>query len=123
MTQSRAIQIRERDIERACVDLLQLDGWRPLKTDPCSDRFRGKGFGERGMGDSLLIRYAVPPTAEVLWIEWKGPRGRVGDHQMAWHMNERARGAKTLIASIDFEPTIDGFLKFYRTSGLMRRPI
>lgn len=81
----------ERDLEKACSDLLQLDGWRMLKTDPGSDVSvigsirrailgcpalnhvrelifgilkrctRGKGFGEVGMADCLYIRYDPHP--------------------------------------------------------------
>ena len=39
------------------VEYLQLDGWRPIRTDPVSDRARGKGFGELGMPDYLFLRY------------------------------------------------------------------
>jgi hypothetical protein len=47
----------EADLERAASELLALEGWRALKTDPTSDRSRAKGFGEPGMADSLYIRY------------------------------------------------------------------
>ena len=77
----------EAQLRKACVDLLELDGWRNLRTDPVSDRstvqairraiarlplkpaimrlvldaidhcVRGKGFGELGMADDLFIRY------------------------------------------------------------------
>ncbi len=128
-------KLRERDIELACTQLLQLDGWRALKTDPCSDRWRGKGFGERGMADCLYLRYDFDPPndgpfstryrvqGQILWVEWKRPRGRVAPHQVAWHMDERARGALTLIAGENFPATVEGFLNYYRKSGLMRRPI
>jgi hypothetical protein len=120
-------EVRELDIERTCTDFLALDGWRCVKTDPCSDRSRGKGFGEKGMADCLYLRYEVPPgtrrrgSAEAMWIEWKGPRGRVKSHQGAWHVAERARGALTLLAIEDFPATIDGFMEFYRGSGLCKR--
>jgi hypothetical protein len=38
--------VRETVIEAECCKLLAQDGWRILKTDPVSDRGRGKGFGE-----------------------------------------------------------------------------
>lgn len=124
------MRLRERDIERTCSDLLALDGWRALKCDPVSRREWGKGFGEKGMADVLYIRYSAggtpqskPRCAEVLWIEWKTPQGKTSLHQIAWHRAERARGALTWIAGIDFPAGIDAFLKFYRTSGLMRRAI
>ena len=83
-------KLTEADIERQCSDLLALDGWRTLKTDPVSRREWGKGFGEKGMADCLYLRYdtrprflgsnptPIPgpfPYAEVMWIEWKRPGG------------------------------------------------
>jgi len=161
----------EANLQRACTDILQLDGWRALRTDPVSDtaalplirkriaavcaeghvsawivskllasvKGRGKGFGEEGMPDYLYIRYlnraqvayrssigtafAVlkPPAAEVLYVEYKRPGGRVSPLQQTWHIAERQRGALTLVAGTDFEPTVNGFLDWYRKSGLARR--
>lgn len=135
----------ERDIEKACSDLLALDNWRCLKTDPVSRREWAKGFGEKGMADCLYLRYGLsmlaPITPEstavcprsvinpvlaqsqILWIEWKTPKGRIAVHQHAWHDAERRRGALTLIAGIDFPATIEGFVSWYQRSGLMRRSI
>ena len=119
--------LSEAQIQRACCDLLVADGWRRIRTDPVSDRLRGKGFGERGMADDLYIRYShMGHLAEVVWIEWKreDARGRatkVRDHQRLWHMIERDRGALTLIAGEDFPASIDGFTGWYRKSGLNRR--
>jgi len=127
---TRRPKLLESDIQRQISEFLELDGWRALRTDPCSDRARGKGFGEVGMADHLYIRY---PTTEfqmeyglsrgsfcqVLWIEHKRPDGRASDKQKQWHMAERARGALTLIAGEDFEPSLDGFLAWYHHSGLM----
>jgi hypothetical protein len=128
-------RLLELDLARACTDLLALDGWRALKTDPVSRREWGKGFGELGMADSLYIRYAPPKddavgrifwnetraAAEVLWIEWKTPRGRVAEHQHAWRERERSRGALALIAGIDFDASLEGFARWYLQSGLQRR--
>ena len=125
----------EADIERTCSDFLALDGWRSLKTDPCSDRARGKGFGEVGMADRLYLRYepkpvetpnrqelgSIWPGCEVAWIEWKSKRGKPTPEQIAWHQVERARGALTWIAGVDFPASIEGFMQFYRESGLLRR--
>lgn len=126
----RLLGPKEADIERTCSDLLALDGWRPLKTDPVSDRERGKGFGELGMADRLYLRYAAPvqpiqpltmaASAQVMWIEWKRPGEKLKPHQVAWHIAERARGALTLRAGVDFEATVDGFIAWYRRSGLNR---
>ena len=108
-------------IEGECCKLLAEDGWRILKTDPVSDRSRGKGFGEPGMADTLALRYGKQPAAcEALWLEWKAPGGRVRKHQVAWHMRERARGALTLVAGVDCPASVKGFLSWYRTGGLAR---
>ena len=135
--------MKERDIERTCSDFLELDGWRSLKTDPVSDRARGKGFGEIGMADRLYIRYGdielfdrhigqKEPNdypwmkckrwnCEVLWIEFKSAKGKPSLKQLDWHRAERARGALTWIAGVDFPASIEGFMAFYRQSGLLRR--
>jgi len=139
-TTTKAPALKERDIERTCGDFLALDGWRCLKTDPVSRREWGKGFGEKGMADCLYLRYIVGSQdwlrrcwegiiplisqcveGEIMWIEWKSPRGKLAAHQRRWHNAERARGALTLIAGEDFPATIEGFMKFYRRSGLLRR--
>jgi len=116
----------ERDIQKTCSDLLALDGWRCVRTDPVSDRRRGKGFGEIGMADCLYLRYSVASIpgspkrylADVLWIEWKSPKGKPKPHQLEWHKRERAREAHTLIAGIDFPASSEGFLSWYNASGL-----
>lgn len=140
------MKLTEAHIQQTCTEFLALDGWRALRTDPVSDRFRGKGFGEKGMADYLYIRYPEPqewgdswPQVEsltpirvkamvmVMWIEWKRVReGRkvatkAALNQTAWHASERARGALTLIAGVDFPASIEGFQEFYRKSGLARR--
>lgn len=137
---SRLPAMRESDLEIYGTDLLALDGWRALKTDPVSRREWGKGFGETGMADHQYIRYGMEGAhieetladrcwAQILWIEWKRIRpGRrkaeqAAAHQRAWIRNERFRGAVVLLAGADFEATPEGFLAFYRKSGLMRRPI
>lgn len=135
------MKLSERDIERTISDYLALDGWRALKTDPVSRREWGKGFGERGMADVLMIRYEAfrwidlkiaPPLigyfeqhagAQVLWIEHKRRGKKAAQHQLDWHAAERARGALTLIAGEDFEASIEGFERWYIASGLQRRKI
>jgi hypothetical protein len=122
----------EADLARAATDFLKLDGWRPFKTDPVSNRELGKGFGEKGMADYLYLRYGYlkrkrfGPTdvlAEVMWIEWKTPRGRLATHQHFWRETEVNRGAVALIAGVDFPATLEGFLDWYYASGLQRREI
>jgi hypothetical protein len=108
-------------IEAECCHLLAEDNWRILKTNPVSDRGRGKGFGEPGMADTLALRYGKQGAAcEVMWLEWKAPGGRVRKHQAEWHMKERARGAMTAIAGVDFPASINGFRSWYRATGLAR---
>lgn len=137
----------EKHIQQTCTAFLALDGWRPLRTDPVSDRSRGKGFGELGMADHLYIRYlhresAFPHVqflgrahAELMWVEWKRERGGTGKkalftraekakiHQRGWIAAERARGALVLLAGEDFPATIEGFCEFYAQSGLQRRKV
>lgn len=119
-------------IEAEVTKLLEADGWRALRTDPVSDRGRGKGFGEVGMADHMYIRYENPgfsdngkfPLAhvvsQVLWIEFKAAKGKPQKHQLDWHNKERARGALTLIAGVDFPASVEGFKAWYRASGLNR---
>jgi hypothetical protein len=136
-------KLSEADVQVACVHFMMLDGWRPLQTDPCSDRRRGTGFGEKGMADHLFIRgpelepfwkseikmgapmpdvATVAALCQVLWVEFKRPKGfKTPEHQLMWHLRERLDGFLTIYASIDFEPTFDGFAAWYRASGLLRR--
>ena len=121
------LKISEADIEETCSDWLAFDGWRRLKTNPCSDRSRGKGFGELGKADDLYVRYlrvyrSEPQIclAHVMWIEWKSARGQLSQHQRAWTRVERLRSALVLVAGLDFPASIEGFQDWYRASGLMR---
>ncbi len=134
-------------IEAECTRLLEMDGWRALRTDPVSDRGRGKGFGELGMADHLYFRYETvvgcpqcglnchdrplcpqcgvatirsPWKSDVLWIEFKSAKVKPAKHQIEWHTKERARGALTLIAGEDFPASVAGFVEWYRKSGLNR---
>jgi hypothetical protein len=118
----------EAEIERTCTNILIHDGWRALKTDPVSDRRRGKGFGELGMADYLYLRYWLPhmrPIGEIMWIEWKrrtesGADTKAAAHQKEWHEQERLKGAMVLVAGEDFPATVVGFCAWYEKSGLKR---
>ncbi len=122
-------KISEKHIQETCSAFLALDGWRRVRTDLA--HLRGMGVQERGMADDLYIRYIagsdVHHTAEsrmscyVLWIEWKRRTGKVAANQHAWHAAERARGAFTMIAGLDFTASIEGFMEWYATSGLARK--
>ena len=124
-------RLLEIDLSKTCSQLLELDGWRALKTDPVSRREWGKGFGEAGMADYLYIRYSYQGSTiqsmraqcEAMWIEWKIPTGRVAPKQHAWRERERSRGALSLIAGVDFHASIEGFARWYGQSGLERRKV
>lgn len=133
--------VLEAVIQEDVTKFLECDGWRALRTDPVSDRRRGKGFGEIGMADMMFIRYwgshvgrapqghdtrcnalALAAGNHIMWIEFKRGRGGVlAKSQRDWHNKERARGALTLIAGEDFTPSLKGFRAWYRASGLERR--
>lgn len=114
----RVPRVSEAHVQQTVTDLLVADGWRAIRTDPVSDRGRGKGFGELGMPDYLYIRYwdLSGPESDVLWIEFKALGKKPKPRQAAWHVAERARGATVLV--ID---DIDFFMDWYATSGLARK--
>lgn len=125
-------KLSEADVQQAVVQFLELDGWRSIRTDPVSDRARGKGFGEVGMPDYLFVRYEashfcqtdLPPAcliargawARVLWIEFKRAGQKPKPHQQAWIDAERTRGALVMVVD-----DVDAFRHWYFTSGLNRR--
>jgi hypothetical protein len=121
---ARKLRISEADVQTAVVQILELDGWRAIRTDPVSDKSRGKGFGEVGMPDYLFIRYEQAPgtrragSAEVLWVEFKAPGKSCKTHQLDWHLEERLRGA--LVMMVD---SVDDFRDWYKISWLMRHQI
>lgn len=121
---------RERDINAGIKTLLELDGWHVFLMETVSRREWGKYTGEVGMPDILAIRYCVGPMglfsrvlSQVLWCEGKRPHGIVAPNQRLWHAAERERGALVIVAGEDFEASCDGWLAWYRKSGLMRREI
>jgi hypothetical protein len=69
----------------------------------------------------LALRYRKQSVlCEAIWIEWKSRGGRIKKHQVEWHTKERARGAITLIAGVDFDASVEGFRKWYQAAGLVR---
>lgn len=120
-------ELREAFIQEECAKFMEADGWRYLRTDPVSDRGRGKGFGELGMADALFLRPLSGSgvwtgyTVELLWCEFKAGREVAKKHQLEWHAKERARGFMTWISNEDFPATVEGFRQKYAASGLMRR--
>ena len=120
--------IPESSIEKAVTTLLECDGWRSFKMEQNFSPVKMKIVGEAGMPDHLYIRYREewsvwPGLAQVLWIEYKSAKGKLSASQRIWHEAENKRGAWTLIAGIDFKPSLEGFCEWYRNSGLMRRKI
>ena len=125
--QSSKLKVSESDVQRAVVDMLALDGWRPLRTNPVSNKARGAGFGEVGMPDYLFIRYKENHTkipglydgwAQVLWVEFKAPGKQLQPHQVQWHSQEGRRGALIFV--------VDDAVRFretYKTCGLVRNTI
>lgn len=126
MKAPKKVPITEAHVQQSVVQFLELDGWRPIRTDPVSDRSRGKGFGEPGMPDYLFIRYKNTPPgiswnigaphAEVFWIEFKRYGQKLKPHQQVWYDVETKRGA--LVMMVD---DIDEFTRWYKASGLCRR--
>lgn len=116
--------ITEAHVQQTVVQFLELDGWRAIRTDPVSDRSRGKGFGEPGMPDYLFLRYWKPdhlhndtrPIGEMIWVEFKRKDKKPTSHQLIWHSGERGRGAFVFVVD-----DIDEFTRWYLGSGLNRR--
>lgn len=124
--------LSEKQIQTTCDDFMILDGWRIIKTD--LPHLRGLGVQEKGMPDRCYIRYsglaytaergwAARAISEVLWVEFKKRKGVVGRHQSAWHRKEQARGGMVWVATQEFEPTIEGFLAFYRSNKLLKHTL
>jgi len=91
-------KLTEAEIQAAVVQLMELDGWRAFRTDPVSDKSRGKGFGELGMPDYLLLRYEpLSGRGSILWIEFKAPGNEPEPHQRRWINKERAEGARVWV--------------------------
>jgi hypothetical protein len=115
--------LKESDIQKTCEDFLAVHGWRIFRMEQNYSERKKKRVGEPGMPDCLAIRYrgklGRECYADVLFIEWKRQKGgKVSLTQKLWHSIERVRGAKTLIAGMDFDPSIEGFQEWYRKSGL-----
>ena len=126
----------EKQLQQQGSDYLALDGWRRIRTD--LEHLRGMGVQEPGMADDLYIRYRGRAIrmfvrcdvvkekelaeTDVLWVEYKCSTGVLSQKQNDWHSKERALGALTWIAGIDFKPaTFDGFKAHYQQSGLARK--
>lgn len=136
--------LKEADIERTITDFLIAEGWRVFHMEQQWSEKKRKTVGERNMPDVLAIRYwagkvgRIPQLHdqrvnalllasgnEVLWLELKRLIGKKvtkpAQGQLDWHREERFRGALTLIAGVDFRASIEGFMDWYKNSGLARR--
>lgn len=139
---------KEDSIEKAIVQAMVLDGWRPFKMEENFSERKKKKTGEPGMCDHLFIRY-IPRDGpcnlncpacdapfvfrphdfgktEVLWWEFKASkkvRKRkefLSKDQVAWVAAERARGALIWVAGLDHEADTPGAAQHYLNSGLAR---
>ncbi len=122
------MKLTEAAIRDWIADYLTLDDWTVRRMEPVSDRKRGVGANEPGMADLQAIRYwnnkgLVPGTADVIWIEVKKPGGRYTDIQHDWHLSERFFGALTMKMGEDCDASVDGFVKWYESSGLQRKKV
>lgn len=77
----------EREIQRACLDLLEVMGllaWR-ANTGAIQGTYKGRDrfvrFGFKGQSDILG---AIPPSGRLLAVEVKRPGGRLSVHQDAF---------------------------------------
>lgn len=135
LTKSGQVVLTEAQIEATCVALMVADGWTAYKMEQIFSEKKRKSVGIAGMADHLFLRYQPMPIevpiearvlADVLWCEFKrvtasGRATKASTAQHHWHTCERAKGALTVIAGIDFPATIEGFQVWYRTSGLARK--
>jgi hypothetical protein len=138
----KAVLPKESEIEKAIVQAMVLDGWRPFKMEENFSERKKKKTGEPGMCDHLFLRYrwraqfnpaanlGPEAIAEVLWWEFKRIRRRPGrrdkatgldNDQIDWIVTERTRGALVWIAGVDHEATVEGAAQHYLDSGLARR--
>lgn len=113
--------LSEKQRTRIIDDYLQIDGWRIVKTEALSLLNPIHGAGESGIPDRLYLRYGDGMLGEILWIEHKKPKGRTRLKQAEWHKLERAKGAIVAVALIDFEPSYEGFVRWYEEMGLRRK--
>lgn len=100
---SGKLLLSESDVQRQCIDWLEIHGWRCIRTGYGAVHRNGKAvehYGEEGMPDFLAIFYTdMGAAALVVWIEFKRPGGRgcrkgtLSALQRVWRDVERQRGA------------------------------
>lgn len=129
---SRALGVREADIQSDIKGWLELDGWHVFVLEAGLLEKSRKYVYEEGGPDLLAIRYQGPcdktcvrpaclATAHVLWIEAKSRTAKHRAAQNVWQFAERERGALVWVQRKDFPPTVEGFMEHYRASGLLLR--
>ncbi len=111
------LKLSEGQIQRTCEDFLKINGWRIFRLEMNYSERKRKVIGEAGAPDCMAVRY-LPTDREILFIEWKSAKGKPSLKQLDWHRNERSRGAMTVIAGVDFKPTPEDFIQWYKDSGL-----
>ena len=96
-------KLAEREVTRQVKDFMLYRGWRAVRMQRTviAGAFQS---GEPGIPDYLFLRYVSQAKAHVLaiWIEFKGPTGRVSEQQQIWHCDERLKGALVWVVD-DFE--------------------
>lgn len=99
--------LSEADVQRQCIDWLEIHGWRCIRTGYGAIHRNGRAvehYGEEGMPDYLAIFYTdIQHAAQVVWIEFKRPggkgarKGTLSKLQRVWRDVERKRGATVLV--------------------------
>ena len=90
--------MKEADITRTVRQYLEYRGWRAV-------RINAGPFGKRGLPDFCFLHYS---RRLIVWIEFKGPGGRLSPEQSAWIEEERRHGATVLVVK-----DIDAFVAWY----------
>lgn len=83
------LRLSEAQVQRACIVLLRLDGWRVFETH--SHRAFASA-GEPGQPDLVCIK-----GGRVLFLECKKPGGKAEPHQLEWGRRAMADGYEYLV--------------------------
>jgi hypothetical protein len=139
----RRIRTEAGQVQAVVEQIRKLTGsdWIHSRINAIMDRFARSGRAlQKGTADDLYMRpwtgcvdqISLPKPFESwvqhLFVETKIHTGSYRDEQITWAEEQRSLGFLVWQASTrnfkgDFEPTIDGFLSLYRSSGLMRREL
>ncbi len=97
-----AAPVREADVTKQVIDFLKALGWRPVRNNVGRIR-RSYRFGEKGMADWTMIRYAPWNgggfgRVAMFWLELKKPGEKLRPGQPEWIDAERAKGALVCVA-------------------------